>query len=138
MLSLMKKFRHVALSTLIACLATAPLAADTSAAADPSGTWTYTLATPNGRSMESTLVLSYKDGKLSGTVDNRAGKTEIENASFENGTVSFDVHRERRRAKSDAHYEGKMEDNTITGTVTIEIPKRDESYSSDWTALRKQ
>jgi hypothetical protein len=102
---------------------------------DPSGTWKWK-ATIKGHEIESTLVLSYKDAKLSGTIDNRAGKTEIKNASFSNGDVSFTVEREFRRKKFSTQYKGRLEGNAINGTIMTTGGKDDQSGSAEWHATR--
>lgn len=130
----MKTLRTSAL-TCFAFLATAL----TAFAGDPNGTWKFTAEGPNGRATESTLTLKWENNQLSGTIDNRAGKAEIKNATFQNDQVSFTVHREfgrrLRKVKLDVRYAGQLEGDTIKGT--IETTGRDKQpVSLPWEAQR--
>lgn len=111
----------------------------TTFAGDPNGTWKFQATTPNGRTTESTLTLVWQQNRLTGTIDNRAGKAAIENASFANDEVKFTVQREfgrRLRKKTfTVHYTGKLEADTITGT--IQTTGRDgQPISVPWKAER--
>jgi hypothetical protein len=129
----MTTFRLSALAVLVLGLVSVV------SAADPTGTWKFTAEGPRGHAAESTLVLNYANNQLSGTIDNRAGKAEITAGSFANDTVAFNVHREfgrrLRKQKIDVHYQGKLEGNTIIGT--IETTGRDHKpISAKWEAHR--
>lgn len=102
---------------------------------DPSGTWKWK-TTAKGHEIDCTLQLALKDGKLSGTINNRAGKVEIKNAVFNNGDITFTVEREFRRKKISTHYKGRLEGNAINGTVTMTGGKDDKSGSAEWHATR--
>ena len=107
----------------------------TAFAADPSGTWKWK-ASVRGHEIESTLQLALKDGVLSGTIDNRAGKADIKEASFTNGQIHFVVEREFRSRKFKTVYEGHLDGDTITGTMTLKGGKDDQSAAADWKATR--
>lgn len=92
-------------------------------AADPSGSWKWTMTNPNGESSESTLKLEMKDGKLTGTVTGRRGEAPISDATFTEDHVKFSVVRQRDDQKWIMKYDGKVEADSIKGT--IEIPSRD-------------
>src|SRR5690606_11756473 len=98
---------------LIALTWVAALRAD-----DPSGTWTFQTQGPQGKeSGVSTLVLRWENNTLSGTISNRAGETEIRDASFSDGRVRFTVKRRIRFRSIDIHYDGELQGDTITGTI---------------------
>lgn len=103
-------------------------------AADPSGSWKWTMTNPNGESSESTLKLELKEGKLAGSVTGRRGETPISDATFTNDQVKFSVVRQRDDQKWVMKYDGKLEADSIKGT--IEIPGRDggEARKVEWNA----
>ena len=119
-------------------------------AADPSGTWKWVQqgrggggGGGGGTPREATLMLSVKDGKLTGklTSPGRGGGeavvTEISNASCKGDTVSFSVEREFGGNKVVSKYSGKLEGDTITGK--IDGPGRDgQSQQRDWVAKRSK
>ena len=105
-------------------------------AADLSGSWKWTFEGRNGP-MEATSKLTLgKDGTLTGTVSGRMGDTAIGDASFKDGLVAFTVTREFNGNKVVTKYEGKLEGDTITGT--IERPGRDGGAptKTEWKATR--
>lgn len=125
---------------LLAALAAVllPLAA---LAGDPTGTWKWTTEGRNGQSFESTLKLELKDGQLAGTMLGRQGgqftipDVAIGDASFKDDAVAFTVTREFNGNKMVIKYAGKLEGDTIKGT--IERTNRDgELVKRDWTATR--
>lgn len=130
----MKSFRHCFLSLFVVAATTL-----SAFAADPTGTWKFQTAMPNGRTAESTLALVWQNNQLTGTIDNRAGQAQIHDGRFANDQVSFTVDRElgrRLRKKTfTLHYSGKLEASAITGT--IETTGRDgKPLSLPWKAER--
>lgn len=111
------------------------LAAITTFAADPTGTWRWTVTTPNG-DLETNLKLVLKDGALTGTYSNSFGDTAISNASLKDDAIAFEVQREFDGNKFVLKYQGKLAGDTIKGT--IEVPGMDggEPRKIDWTARR--
>jgi hypothetical protein len=112
------------------------LAAAVSAfAADPTGTWKWTTRSPNG-DIETTLKLESKDGKLAGAYSNQFGDAVISNVSFQEDVLAFDVVRELGGGKFVVKYNGKLEGDTIKGT--LEAPGTDggEPIKLDWNAKR--
>jgi len=111
----------------------------TALAGDPTGTWKFQMQGPKGGTSESTLILAWTNNQLTGTIDNRAGKAEIRDAAFANDQVTFTVVREfKRRLRSftlQTHYQGRLEGDTIKGT--IETTGRDKKpVSLPWEAQR--
>lgn len=116
-------------------------------AADPSGTWKWTMqgrggggGGGGGTPRESTLTLAMKDGKLTGklTTPGRGGdpmSTEISNAAVKGDVVSFTVEREFNGNKFVTKYSGKLAGDTITGEA--ESPGRDgQTMKREWSAKR--
>lgn len=124
------------LRTLFLAPAAALVFAVSAFAADPSGTWKWTTTNPEGESFESSLKLELKEGKLAGTVSGRRGETAITDATFANDTVKFSVARGRDGQPWVMKYEGKLESDTIKGT--IDMPRRDgaEPRKVEWNAKR--
>lgn len=70
--------------------------------------------------MESTLKLELKDGTLSGAVTSgRMGEAPISDASFKDDVVAFSLTRERNGNTFTAKYSGKLEGDTIVGTIEL-------------------
>jgi hypothetical protein len=61
------------------------------AAAKPLGTWECSSSTPGGDERKWTLTVQELDGKLVGTVGGEEGDIPIEDAKFENDTLTFKV-----------------------------------------------
>jgi hypothetical protein len=114
-----------------------PAKADKGAAAkgDPSGTWTWTVSTPNGQSFESTATLKREGDKVTGTVSGRRGDTAISDGQFKGGTLTFTVMREREGRKMVSKFEGKVDGDAIKGTMTMD--RGDGAQSRPWEAKRK-
>jgi hypothetical protein len=123
------------LPKLIAAFVAASALTLSAIAADLTGTWKWTAQGRNGP-MEVSAKLSLTDGVLTGTVAGRMGDTPIGDASFKDGQVAFTVTREFNGNKFVIKYEGKLDGDTITGT--IERPGRDGGapVKSEWKATR--
>jgi len=117
------------------CLCFAAGLAVVALAADPTGTWKWTTRSPNG-DIETTLKLESKDGKLTGAYSNQFGGTAISNASLQDDGIAFDVVRDFGGTKYVVKYHGKLDGDTIKGT--IEAPGHDggEALKLDWNARR--
>jgi len=104
-------------------------------AADPTGTWKWTTHSPNG-DIETALKLEAKGGKLAGAYSNQFGDTAISNASLQGDVIAFDVVRDLGGKKYVVQYHGKLEGDTIRGT--IEAPGHDggQAIKLDWNAKR--
>jgi hypothetical protein len=95
---------------------------------DPTGTWKWTVETPNGQKRDVTLKLKLADGKLTGTMSGRMGtETEIGDATFKDGEISFTVTRERNGNKMTTKYKGKLDGDTIKGKSEFERDGKAES-----------
>ena len=107
---------------IVAIAATSGLAADD---AKPEGTWKWSVDR-NGTAVETTLKLKLEGDKLTGTITGRDGKeSAIEEASYKDGEVKFQVSRDRNGQKFVIKYAGKVSGDTITGNIEAGENKRD-------------
>jgi len=106
-------------------------------AGDPTGTWTWSVQR-NGQSRTSTLTLALKDGTLTASLSGRNGDTAIGDATFKDDAIAFTVEREFNGNKFVAKYSGKLDGDTIKGS--IELPGRDggDPQTVNWTATRSK
>src|SRR5262245_52765314 len=133
----MKSFCKLLAASVAVCFATVA-----AFAADPSGTWKWTQqGRQGGQGFEMTLKLELKDGALSGGLPAMQGPqgeipaVAISDASFKDDKVAFSITREFNGNKRTSKYEGKVEGDTIKGS--IERQGRDGNMvKSDWTATR--
>jgi hypothetical protein len=117
------------------CSFLALAAAASAFAADPTGTWKWTTRSPNG-DIETTLKLESKDGKLAGAYSNQFGDAPINNVSFQEDVLAFDVVREFGGGKFVVKYRGKLAGDTIKGTLEAPGPDGGEAMKLDWNAQR--
>lgn len=115
------------------CLCGLSLAADE---ADPTGTWKWSV-TFNNQTRDATLKLKLEGDKLTGAMLGRNNQeTAIENATYKDGEVAFSVTRERNGQKFTSKYKGKVNGDTIKGTMEFE--RNGETRSRDWEAKREK
>ena len=124
----MKTIRII--SSVLAVAATAA-----AVAADPVGTWKWSTSSPNGE-IPTTLKLASKDGKIVGAYSNQFGDTAISNASFQDDVITFDVVRDLGGKKYVVKYHGKIEGDTIKGTLEAAGHDGGEPLKLDWNAKR--
>jgi hypothetical protein len=109
---------------------------DSLQAADPSGTWKWSI-TFGDQTREQTLKLKLEGDKLTGALVGRNNQeTAIENASFKEDTVAFTVTRERNGQKFVSKYNGKLAGDEIKGK--IESERDGQTQSRDWVAKREK
>ena len=87
-----------------------------------------------GFRFETRMTLKYEDGKLTGKIKGRSSDTEITNAKFENGKISFEYERERGGVVYLSKYWGTIDGETIKGKQEFEF--NDELRTVDWEATR--
>jgi hypothetical protein len=116
---------------LLLLLGTAAIAAD-----DVTGTWKWTQEF-NNQKFERSVKLKLDGDKVTGTMPGRNNQeTAIENGSYKDGVLKFEVTRERNGNKFTTKYSGKIEGNKITGKT--EGPGRDgQTTTRDWTATKE-
>lgn len=134
----MKSLRLSLAAFVAACFMTvAAFAAD----ASPAGTWKWSTPGRNGGpARESTLTLAVKDGKLTGKLSapgrNGAMETDISAAAIKDNALSFSVEREFNGNKFVTKYEGKLDGDTIKGSMEVPGFNGGEARKIDWTATR--
>lgn len=117
------------------CSFLALAAAVSALAADPTGIWKWTTQSPNG-GISTTLKLESKDGKLTGAYSNQFGDATISAVSFEGDILAFEVVRDLGGNKFVVKYRGKLEGDTIKGTLEAAGPDGGEAMKLDWNATR--
>ena len=102
---------------------------------DPTGTWKWEVMFKDQK-REQTLKLKLEGDKLTGTMPGRkeGTDTKIEDGKFKDGEVSFSVTRERGDQKFVTKYKGKLEGDTIKGTIESSVGGKDQKR--DWEAKR--
>ncbi len=112
-------------------------------AADPSGTWKWSQpGRQGGTPTEITAKLALKDGKLTGTVTQpgRGGGApmdiEISDASYKDGDIAFSTVQEFNGNKRVTKYTGKLDGDSIKGTVLAPGRGGGEPMPRDWMASR--
>ncbi|MDB6117619.1 MAG: hypothetical protein JWO08_1400 [Verrucomicrobiaceae bacterium] len=104
-------------------------------AANPDGTWKWSTSSPNGE-IPTTLKLALENGKIVGAYSNQFGDTAISNASFQDDLITFDVVRDLSGKKYVVKYHGKIEGDTIKGTLEAAGRDGGEPLKLDWNAKR--
>ena len=127
--------RHTSLMAMLAAVFVLSVVATASAAdkADPSGNWKWTF-NRNGEDIEIGMTLKADGEKLSGTVGREDRKADIKDGTFKDGEVSFNVVRERDGQAFTSKYKGKLDGDTIKGTIEFEFGG--ETRNFDWEAKR--
>ncbi len=132
----MKSLRILAATFVASCLMTAA-----AFAADPSGSWKWSQAGRQGQ-QEITAKLVLKDGKLTGSVlqPGRGGgepmPIDISDASFKGDVVAFSTVRTFGDNKIVTKYEGKLDGDSIKGTIERGAFNGQEATKSDWAATK--
>jgi|SRR6185503_3437248 hypothetical protein len=134
--------KHYSTTSLLGLCAMLALGAlSQAAAADASGTWTWSTPGRNGgEARKSTLKLKVEGDKVTGTVSSpgrggQASDVAIENGKISGDEVSFTVTREFNNNKFVAKYSGKVSGDSIKGK--IESERGGNTRSNDWEAKRE-
>ena len=125
----MKLLRLLTSSLAVCVLTVAALAAD------PIGTWKWTVQSPAG-DIATTLKLESKDGQLAGTYSNQFGTAAIKNASCKDDVIAFDVVRNFDGNEFVLKYRGKIEGDAIKGTIEAGDLGGGGPMKLDWNAKR--
>jgi hypothetical protein len=127
----MKRFATAALVLAFVGLVSPAIAAD-----NPTGSWKWT-ASFGGQEREQTLTLKLDGDKLTGSMPGRDNAvTEISDASFKDGKISFSVTREFNGQKRTTKYSGTLSGDTITGKTARE--RDGQVTETDWVAKRQK
>jgi hypothetical protein len=103
---------------------------------NPTGTWKWKQTGRGGNEQEITAKLKLDGDKLTGTVSGRQQDTEISDAKFKDGEISFSVVRERGGNKFVTKYSGKLDKDTIKGK--IETERDGQTNKTDWEAKKEK
>jgi len=83
-----------------------------SLAESPVGEWTI-VSNAGGQESEATLTITEEDGKLSGTVVSELGSLDIEDPTFEDGVLKFDITIDAQGQVFELAFEGKIDGNVM-------------------------
>jgi hypothetical protein len=104
------------------------------AAVDPSGTWSWEYSFNDDEPAEFSLKLNWDGKQLTGKYTAFENTTDIEEAKFEDGNLSFISKREFNGNKFTVHFDGKAEPNDIIGKVALDFGEGPREF--DWHAKR--
>jgi len=121
---------------LLSAASFAFLTASAALAGDPSGSWKWKVTTPNGDAIDISLKLELKDGKLAGTYSSRFGDAPITEASFKDDAIAFSVEREFDGNKFTIKYQGKLDGDSIKGSLELPGFGDGDPTKMDWNATR--
>lgn len=101
---------------------------------DPTGTWRWTVNF-GGNESERVLTLALEDGALTGTINGfNDSVTEISDAKYEDGKVTFRVVRNFNGNEFAIDYSGTVSGDTLTGQTRSMFNGEERNW--DWTAVR--
>jgi hypothetical protein len=107
-----------------------------SKSANVTGTWKWSFTGQNGQSRETTAKLKQDGDKLTGTISGRQGNdTEIKDGKVTGNEVSFKVVRSFNGNELTMTYTGKVEGDTIKGSIKTSGGQQDRP-ARDWEAKR--
>jgi hypothetical protein len=101
---------------------------------DPTGTWKWNTANPDGQIPDITFTLKLQGGALTGTLTKSTGTAPITNGVLKGDEVSFQTVREGNSGTTTTTYSGKLSGDSLEGKV--EIVAAGKTISEDWEAKR--
>lgn len=126
------------LSVVASCLTTGALfAADAPAKPNVTGTWIWTTPGRDGQTRERSITLKQEGNKLTGSMPSfREGEpTPISEGRVEGDQLMFKVVRETQRGNFTSEYKGKIEGETIKGTMSATMGDR--TVDREWVVKRQ-
>lgn len=101
------------------------------------GSWKWTIQTPDGNSIDMSAKLTQDGEKLTGTfLDGFDQKTfDVKDGKVKDGNVSFTITRPFNDDTITVKYDGKLNGDTIKGTLEVKFGDQDPN-KSDWEAKR--
>jgi hypothetical protein len=121
----------IAISTTVWAEETA--SAEKAKAADPTGTWKWEYSF-NDDPAEFMLKLNWDGKQLTGKYTAFGNTTDIEEAKFEDGQLSFISNRQFNGNEFTVEFDGELQQNDIEGTVAVDFG--DGAREFDWHATR--
>lgn len=85
------------------------------------GTWNFTIAMDDGRSIDTSLTLKDDAGKLSGKYTGPAGESDVSDAKLDGDKLSFSVKREREGREFTMKYQGAVSGDDVKGDVEFDF-----------------
>jgi hypothetical protein len=124
----------------VAAFAASILLITSAFAGDPTGSWKWTWTPPaggtgGGTPREVVMKLTAQDGKLTGTVSGRQNDTAISEGTIKDDVIAFNVSRDRNGQTIVIKYSGKLEGDTIKGTIEG-VDRDGQPTKRDWLATR--
>ena len=100
-----------------------PVLAGDSSATDATGSWKWTIQTPDGNSIDMSAKLTQDGQKLTGVfLDGFDQKSfDIKDGKVKDGEVSFTVTRPFNDDTITVNYDGKLTGDTIKGTLNVKF-----------------
>jgi hypothetical protein len=127
-----KSFRTLAVALGAACFLTVA-----AFAGDPTGSWSWSTPGRNGGPPRTAkLTLALKDGALTGSMAGRGGEVAIGDASFKDDAIAFSITREFNGNSMTTKYTGKLDGDTIKGSIELPAMGDNPSRKMDWSATR--
>jgi hypothetical protein len=102
--------------------------------ADPSGSWKWDFASPDGSKLEFVLKLKWDGKKLTGKYTAFESTVEIQDAKLEKDALSFAVRQDFGGFQSEVKFQGKTAKDELKGKVLVAFG--DQPQEIDWTAKR--
>src|SRR3954466_11513763 len=84
---------------------------------NPTGTWKWSFKAQKANTYERSVNLKREGNKLTGTLVGNGGEAPISAGQIKDSQISFLVARERQGKKIVAKYQGKVEGDSIKGTM---------------------
>jgi hypothetical protein len=114
-----------------------PATAGDSPASDASGSWKWTIQTPDGNSIDMSAKLTQQGDKLTGVfLDGFDQKSfDIKDGKVKDGEVTFTVTRPFNDDTITVNYDGKLTGDAIKGTLEVKFGDQD-PIKNTWDAKR--
>lgn len=82
------------------------------------GVWNVTIETERGAMQTSWDLVQHDDGTLTGTVESRRGRSDVEDGYAKGDTFRFVVHRKFQGQSFEIRYSGTFAEDSLEGTLT--------------------
>jgi hypothetical protein len=102
------------------------------------GTWKFKITTESGQVFEPSLQLTKDGEKFSGAYSGQLGDTPAEQIKLDGNEFSFQVSRERDGRTYTMKYRGKIEGDTIKGTIDYDFDGQTGTIGFDGTRAKPE
>lgn len=100
------------------------------------GTWKFKITAESGQVFEPSLALTADGGELTGVYTGQLGETPAEQVKLDGSQLSFQVSRERDGRTYTMKYRGKIDGDTIKGTIDYDFDGQTGSIDFDGTRAK--